>query len=47
LPGPAATSEEKGQIQRDVHVTREPRETYAITCAEKPVMKSIVLELAD
>jgi hypothetical protein len=41
------TWEEKGPIQRDVHVARQPRETYPITCAEKPVMKSIVLELAD
>ena len=41
------TWEENGQSKRDVHVTRKPRETYPITCAEKPVMKSIVLELAD
>ena len=38
---------EKGQVKRDVHVARKPRETYTITCADKPVMKSIVLELAD
>jgi hypothetical protein len=39
--------EEDGQPKRHVHVAREPRETYTIHCATKPVMKSIVLELAE
>jgi hypothetical protein len=41
------TWEEDGQPKQDVHVARKPRETYAIRCASKPVMKSIVLELAE
>jgi hypothetical protein len=39
--------EEEGQPKQDVHVARQPRETYTISCADKPVMKSIVLELAE
>jgi hypothetical protein len=39
--------EEDGQPKRDVHVARKPEETYIIRCAAKPVMKSIVLELAE
>ncbi len=39
--------EEGGVEKRDVHVARSPQETYKITCAGKPLMKSIVLELAD
>jgi hypothetical protein len=39
--------DENGQPKQDVHVARQPRETYTITCASKPVMKSIVLELAE
>jgi hypothetical protein len=39
--------EENGQVKQDAHVARKPNETYAITCAAKPVMKSIVLELAQ
>jgi hypothetical protein len=39
--------EEDGQTKQDVHVARKPREKYAIHCAAKPVMKSIVLELAE
>jgi hypothetical protein len=38
--------EENGQPKQNVHVVRQPAEAYAITCAEKPVMKSIILELA-
>ena len=38
---------EAGVEKTHVHVARSPRETYTITCAEKPVMKSISLELAD
>ena len=38
------TWEENGQEKRDVHVARGPEETYHITCAGKPLMKSITLE---
>jgi hypothetical protein len=39
--------DEDGQSKQDVRVARQPRETYTINCAVKPVMKSIVLELAE
>jgi len=39
--------EENGQPKQDVHVVRRQQESYSITCASKPVMKSIVLELAE
>jgi len=39
--------EENGQPKEDVHIAREPRETYAIRCGSRPLMKSIVLELAE
>ena len=39
--------DENGQEKRDVHVAQQPRETYTITCAGKPVMKSIAVELAE
>ncbi len=39
--------EENGQPKRDVHVAGKEDESYTITCAAKPVMKSIVLELAE
>ena len=38
---------EAGIERRHVHVARSPQETYKITCAGKPVMSLIVLELAD
>jgi hypothetical protein len=38
--------EEKGQPKNDVHVARSASEAYTIHCAAKPVMKSIVVELA-
>jgi len=39
---------QEGTIERrHVHVARSPRETYRITCGNKPVMKSIILELAE
>jgi hypothetical protein len=41
------TWEEDGQPRRHVHVARQLRETYTITCATRPVMKSVVLELAE
>jgi hypothetical protein len=39
--------DEDGEPKQDVHVARQSRETYTITCAGKPAMKSIVLELAE
>jgi hypothetical protein len=39
--------EENGQLKRDVHIAQQPQESYTITCAAKPAMRSIVLELAD
>ena len=36
--------EENGKPKQDVHVVRKPDETYLITCAAKPLMKSIVVE---
>jgi hypothetical protein len=37
---------EDGVEKKDVHVARSPRETYAIECKGKPVMKSLIVELA-
>jgi hypothetical protein len=39
--------EEDGRPKQHVHVARQPRETYTVRCAAKPLMKSIVLELAE
>lgn len=39
--------DENGQPKEHVHVARQPQETYPITCVAKPVLKSIVLELAE
>jgi len=39
--------EENGQARQDVHIAKQPQETYVITCAARPTMKSIVLELAN
>ena len=39
--------QEGGQEKKDVHVAKAAQETYKITCAEKPVMKSLVVELAE
>jgi hypothetical protein len=41
------TWEEKGQPKQDVHVVKSPEEAWKINCQEKPVMKSITLELAQ
>jgi RNA polymerase sigma-70 factor, ECF subfamily len=41
------TWSEDGQPKQDVHIAKTADETYAITCATKPVMGAIVLELAD
>jgi hypothetical protein len=38
--------EENGQPKEDVHVARQPGESYMITCAARPTMKAIALELA-
>jgi hypothetical protein len=39
--------DENGQEKRDVHIAQQPRETYTITCAGKPTMKAITVELAE
>jgi hypothetical protein len=38
--------EEEGKPKSDVRVVKSASETYKITCAGKPVMKSVVVELA-
>ena len=37
---------EDGKAKQDVHVAAKADETYTITCASKPTMTSITLELA-
>jgi hypothetical protein len=39
--------DEDGKAKEQVFVAKKPEETWTITCAGKPVMKSIVMELAD
>ena len=39
--------DEAGAEKRDVHVANKPEETYTITCAGKPGLKSLIVELAD
>ncbi len=39
--------QENGQPRKDVHVFRTPQETFHIQCSAKPLMKSLVMELAD
>jgi len=39
--------EEGGAEKRDVHVASQPEETYKITCGQQPVMKSLIVELAQ
>ncbi|MBE7465739.1 MAG: hypothetical protein HS116_19875 [Planctomycetes bacterium] len=39
--------EEKGQAKEDARVLDTPQAAYAISCAEKPMLKEIVLERAD
>jgi hypothetical protein len=41
------TWEEDGQQKQDAHVAKGQQESYTIRCAAKPVMKSIVLALAE
>jgi len=38
---------EDGKEKRHVHVAKKPQETYAINCGVRPVLKSVVFELAD
>jgi hypothetical protein len=38
---------EGGIDRQDVHIANSPEETYTIDCAERPTMKSIILELAE
>jgi hypothetical protein len=38
---------ENGGPKEQVFTARKPQETWSLTCAAKPVMESIVLELAD
>jgi hypothetical protein len=39
--------EEGGAEKRDVHVAKSPDEKYKITCTAPPLMKSLILELAE
>lgn len=39
--------EEGGLEKKDVHIARSVEEAYKITCASKPQMKSVLLELAE
>ena len=41
------TWSEIGRIKQDIHIAKSTEETYDITCTAKPIMKSIVLELAE
>ena len=39
--------DEDGAEKRDAHVAKSPAETYTITCAKPPLMKSLIVELAE
>jgi hypothetical protein len=39
--------EENGESKQNTHIVRRPEESYTITCTDKPLMKSIALELAE
>jgi hypothetical protein len=39
--------DEEGKAKEQVFTARKPEETWTITCAAKPVMKSIAMELAE
>ena len=39
--------EENGVEKKDVHVAAKENETYTIDCAAKPLMKSLIVELAN
>ena len=38
--------DEAGREKRNVHVAKTPNETYTITCAARPAMKRLIVELA-
>jgi hypothetical protein len=39
--------DENGQAKEDVHIAKTAAENYSISCAQKPALKSIVLERAE
>ena len=39
--------QESGKEMQHTHISKSPSETYVIRCKEKPVMKSLFLQLAD
>jgi hypothetical protein len=39
--------DEAGQAKENVFVARKPQETYTISCAAKPALRSLTLELAE
>jgi len=39
--------EENGVEKRDIHVAAKPEDTYTIRCETKPLMKSLIVELAE
>jgi len=39
--------EENGAEKRDVHIAKQANETYTITCATKPLLKSLIVERAE
>jgi len=39
--------DEAGAEKRDIHVAKSPKDTYTIKCAAAPLMKSIILDLAE
>jgi hypothetical protein len=41
------TWDEAGTPKQDIHIAKSPNAVYQITCATKPTMKSIALELAE
>jgi hypothetical protein len=41
------TWDEDGESKRHVHIARKPHDTYTIECRADPVMKAIVLDLAE
>ena len=43
----ASQIEENGQAKRHVHIARKPNESYKINCGAKPLMKSLIVELAE
>jgi hypothetical protein len=38
---------ENGEARQHIHIARTPDESYVIECNDKPLMKSIVMELAE